>query len=265
MVIKRYASKYKKLARFKQPLWLEKRGKIKKFKREKWGGAKRFYFPKRRKEEFLNQDISALSCGDHFDHDNILRLKKTYKFLLQDKQRFQFYFGAGRLRFYQLKKVARKAIRIAKIRNLSPAKIFLHLFESRLINLFYRLGFVSSLSQSRRLLSANRVKIENSIVKNPGFYLKNNNLICLDPLNSLYSLKHYLRLNAPFFYFRKKKKRKILLWEKKSVVLDTFLYNKKKIYLEFLQLQFLKLKDSLKKQKSFDSKPGVFTFLSQKK
>ena len=120
MVLKRYASKYKKLARFKQPLWLEKRGKIKKFKREKWGGAKRFYFPKRRKEEFLNQDLSSLSTGDHFDHETILRLKKTYKFLLQDKQRFQFYFGAGRLRFYQLKKVARQAIRTAKIQNLSP-------------------------------------------------------------------------------------------------------------------------------------------------
>ena len=63
MVLKRYASKYKKLARFKQPLWLEKRGKIKKFKREKWGGAKRFYFPKRRKEEL--KDNTQLMARIH--------------------------------------------------------------------------------------------------------------------------------------------------------------------------------------------------------
>lgn len=246
MVLKRYASKYKKLARFKQPLWLEKRGKIKKFKREKWGGAKKFYFPKRRKEEFLNQDLSSLSTGDHFDHENILRLKKTYKFLLQDKQRFQFYFGAGRLRFYQLKKVAREAIRTAKIRNLSPGKVFLHLFESRLINLFYRLGFVSSLAQSRRLIAGSRLKVEKTLVKNPGFSLKNNEMISLDPSTALYTLKHYLRLNASFFYFRKKKKRKLVFWEKKKILHSTSLIHQKKKYLEFLRSNFLRLKNSSK-------------------
>lgn len=223
MAIKRYTPKYKKLNRLKQAFWLEKGAKINKFQKQKWEGLKKFYFP--RKYKFYNQDKSAYPVSWDFEDEKSIRLKKTYKFLLLDKQRLQLYYGAGRLKYYQLKRLAREALRLSKNTRVSPAKNMLALVENKLQNLLYHLGFVSSLMEARRFINSGHIKISNNWVKNCSYGLKKFDIIKPDPIKSHEIISKYLKHNMLVFYFRHKRYRRKFLHKKeysfnKSVVLN---------------------------------------------
>ena len=117
----------------KRGLYRKNKCKIKKFRKQKWSGIKRFYYPKRYK--FFNQDKSAYSLSRTFEDEKSIRMKKTYKFLLMDKQKLQLFYGAGRLRTYQLRYLTKEAIRISQNTGTGPAKVMLSLMENRTQNL----------------------------------------------------------------------------------------------------------------------------------
>lgn len=223
MSIKRYTPKYKKLNRLRQAFWLEKGAKIKRFQKQKWEGLKKFYYP--RKYRFYNQDKSAYPVSKDFEDEKSIRLKKTYKFLLLDKQRLQLYYGAGRLKYYQLKTLTKEAFRLSKKTHVSPAKTMLSLVENRLQNLLYRLGFVSSLMEARRFIHSGHIQISDNLTKNCSYNLKKFDTIKLDPIKSHEILSRYLKQNVLVFYFRHKRLRRKFLYKKahsftKSVVLN---------------------------------------------
>lgn len=233
MAIKRYIPKYKILAKLRQVLWLNKRAKIKKFKKQKWDGKTRLYFP--RKPKLFDQDSSVFSVANDFEQDRVTRLKKTYKFLLQDKQVFKLYYGERRLRQYQIKHIAFLARKLSQSRNFSGGKFFFHLMENRLEVSLYRLGLVSSLMQARKLLYSSCIRVNDRQVKNLGFSLGVGSFVQIESFKFVELLARYLKYNTPFFYFRKREYRKLFLFERKDFVQHDILMRERFLFLNFLK------------------------------
>lgn len=223
MAIKRYTPKYKKLNKLKQAFWFEKKGKIKKFRKQKWSGIKRFYYPKRYK--FFNQDKSAYSLSKSLEDEKSVRMKKTYKFLLMDKQKLQLFYGAGRLRTYQLRELTNQAIRISQNSATSPAKVMLSLMENRTQNLLYRLGFASSLMEARRFIHSDHIQVSNEIVKNCTYTLKKLDSLKVDPARLHEIIAHYLKQTALVFYFKQKRLRRKILFRKQQSFSNSIILN----------------------------------------
>lgn len=246
MSIKRYVPKYKILAKLRYALWLEKRKKINQFTRQKWEGKKKSYFP--RKAKIFDQDSATYPVGYDFSSDRSVRLKKTYKYLLQDKQAFQLYYGGRRLKFYQLKQIGGDAKKFGQKKRVSPARVFFHLMENRLEVSLYRLGFVSTLMQARKLLATERVKLNSGFVKNFGFGLKQNDIIKIDSLKSVEVLARYLKFNAPFFYFQNREDRKRGLFIRKEFAKNSSLNEDKIALLYYMKKSLLKVQEFGKKK-----------------
>ena len=223
MAIKRYTPKYKKLNKLRQAFWFEKRGKIKKFRKQKWLGIKRFYYPKRYKS--FNQDKSAYFLSHNFDDEKSIRMKKTYKFLLRDKQKLQLFYGAGRLRTYQLRQLTKEAMRISQNAAVNPAKVMLSLMENRTQNLLYRLGFASSLMEARRFIHSGHIQISNEVVKNCVYTLGKSDFLKVDPTRLHEIVAHYLKQNALVFHFKQKKLRRKFLFQKQQAFANSIILN----------------------------------------
>lgn len=241
MSIKRYTPKYKKLNRLRQAFWREKGAKIKRFKKQKWDSIKKFYYP--RKYRFFNQDKSAYPVNRDFEDEKSVRLKKTYKFLLLNKQRLQLYYGAGRLKYYQLKSLAQEALRLSKKAQVSPAKSMLSLVENRLQNLLYRLGYVSSLMEARRLINAGHIQISDNISKNCSYNLKKFDILKLDPVKSHEIMSNYLKQNMLLFYFRHKRLRRKFLFKKSSSFNNSIILNNSYNFYDSLKMKTKALKN----------------------
>jgi ribosomal protein S4 len=167
--------------------------------------------------------------------------------LLQDKQGFQLYYGARRLKLYQLKHFASLARRLGQRRKLSFGKVFFHLMENRLEVGLYRLGLVTSLMQSRKLLATHRVKVNSDLVKNFGSKLKYSDIIRIEGTKSTEILARYLKFNVPFFYFRKKEQSRSSLIERKEYAQNNFLIRENMSFFYFLKASLSQL-GSLKKK-----------------
>lgn len=221
MALKRYLPKYKKLARFQHPVWFEKRIKIRKFKKQKWERVKKLYFP--RKVKIFRQDVSAYPVTFNYDNDRVIRLKKTYKYVLRDKQRFQLYYGCGRIRYFQLKNLVKKIHKRVLSRKLTPATALLSLLEDRLDIVLYRLSLINSILQAKKLIQEGRVMVGQEIVKNTKYLLKSNDFLSLDPFIKEKIFGIFLRTHTPFFFFRYKQDRRNYMacrknaWEKPLV------------------------------------------------
>jgi ribosomal protein S4 len=240
MAIKRYIPKYKILAKIRQAVWLNKRAKIKKFKKQKWDGKVRLYFP--RKPKLFDQDCSVFSVANDFEHDRVTRLKNTYKFLLQDKQVLKLYYGERRLKLYQIKNFAFLAKKLSQSKDFSGGKIFFHLMENRLEVCLYRLGLVRSLMQARKLLASSCTRVNNQLVKNLGFSLSAGSFVQIDSFKSIELLARYLKYNTPFFYFRKRDYRKLFLFERKNFVQQDLLIRERFLLLNFLKCYLMRFK-----------------------
>jgi len=267
MPIKRFSSKYKVLAKLKHPLWLEKRKKITQFSRQKWNGKKKLYFP--RKVKVFDQDTSTYSIGYDYESDRIVRLKKAYKQLLLDKQAFQLYYGARRLKKFQLKEIGLHAKKSGQKNRISPAKVFLHLMENRIEMGLYRTGLVLTLGQARRLLATCKIKVNENYIRNLGYRLKQNDIIKIENYKSLEILARYLKFNTPFFYFQKRESRKQCLFVRKEFMKNSFLDESRLPFLFSIREDLNKYKSSLIypnsqiKEKTFTANTNLHLLLAR--
>lgn len=228
MPIKRYAPKYKKLKRFKHPLNYENALKINGFLKQKWDDHKKSYFP--RKYKFYNQDKSAYLGSKNFEENRSTRLKKVYKFLLIDKQRFQRYYGGGRIRHYQIKALARKAFRLTKNTKLTPVKSALSLLENRLQTILYHLRLAPSLMDARHMILSDRLKVSGELVDNCSKILKKSDLVSMDPVRLTDIIRNYLLQTNLLYYFRSKQRRRRLLFKKRKTFLTSVVLNNSSLY-----------------------------------
>lgn len=240
MTIKRYTPKYKILAKLRLALWLNKKTKIRRFKKQKWDGKARLYFP--RKLKVFSQDSSVFSVAKYFDHDRSARLKKTYKYLLQDKQVFKLYYGERRFKLYQIKRFAYLARKLSQNKDFSGGKVLFHLMENRLEVCLYRLGFVNSLMQARKLLASSCIRVNDQYIKTLGSSLRVGSFVQIDNLKSIELLARYLKYNTTFFYFRKRGYRKLFLFERKDFVQQDLLTREHFLFLNFLKCHLARLK-----------------------
>ena len=240
MSIKRYCSKYKKLAKLNQPIWLEKGRKIKKFNRQKWDILKKSYEFK--KYKFFNQDTSTSVLAKDYEQEKSIRLKKTYKFILHNKQRLQLYYGYNRLKYFQLKNLSRKSMQMAKNRKVLSGKVFMSLLENRLQNVLYRLNFVSSLMQARKLVNSKHIRIEKNKLLNCFYSITFNKGIQIDPSITPHIIGSHLRMNYPFFYFTKKKQCREMIYKKQQSFSKSFFSSNKVEYSMFFKKKLLNFK-----------------------
>jgi ribosomal protein S4 len=238
MAIKRYLPKYKKLLRFKYPLWFEKRVKIRKFEKQKWERVKRFYYP--RKGRVYHQTRSGYPVARRFYKDRTIRLFKIYKFLLINKQKLQTYYGAGKFRYYQLKNMARKVQSKRKL--LDSGKALLFALENRLDILLYRLLIVQSIPHARKLIQNKRVKVNLEVNTNSNCLLKPTQVISLDWLLKKRLLDMYLRSYTPYFFFRNRSKRTVLKEERRKVWEQPFVEKLSSFFLNGLKKRVEKKK-----------------------
>lgn len=213
MAIKRYLAKYKKLLRFRYPIWFEKRVKIRKFEKQKWERIKKLYYP--RKLKAYHQTTPAYRAVRRYYKDRTVRAYKVYKFLLLDKQKLQTYYGVGKFRHYQLKTMARKVQ--SKRKTLDPGKALLYHLENRLDVLLYRLLVVNSIPHARKLIQDKRVQVNSQINTNSNYIIKPTHVLSLDLFMKKRLLDIYLRTCMPYFYFRNKVKRTLLKDQRKKV------------------------------------------------
>lgn len=238
MSIKRYTPKFKPLPRLRQPLWLEKSLKIKKFSKEKWQNLRRILAKPKLKH--FNQDISSLHVSDQYKskEDFSTRLKKTYRFTLHAKQRLQKFYGMGRLKHYQLKKIAINARRKSKSFSCSSSRVFQHLLEVRLALCLYRTGVVRSLLQSRRLVESGKVKILGDKMKTSFLILPKERLLSIDPFQACNLVDQFLKYRLPLFYFRQKELRKKLIFYRKEQSQQDLIQAKKGLLLNYYKKKF---------------------------
>lgn len=248
MAIKRYAPKYKKLKRFKHALFFENGLKINGFRKQKWEDIKRSYFP--RKYKFYDQDRSAYIGSRDFEEDRSIRLKKVYKFFLIDKQRFQSYYGGGRIRHYQIKALARKAFRLTSNTNKTPVKSALSLLENRLPNLLYHLRFAPSLMDARYMVLSNRFKVSGEPVENCSHLLKKSDVLTIDPLGLTEIIGRYLLQTNLLFYFRSKQRRRKLLLNREKTFLTSTILNNSPRYFESFKVRLKSRLDKFKRLKN---------------
>ena len=235
MAIKRYSPKFKKLKRFKHALCFENALKINGFLKQKWEDKKKSYFPY--KYRFYDQDRSAYMGSKDFDEERSIRLKKVYKFLLIDKQRFQRYYGGGRIRHYQIKSLARKSFRLTKNTNSTPVKSALSLLENRLQTLLYHLRFAPSLMDARHMILSKRFKVSGELVDNCSQLLKKSDIISIDPVGLTDIIGGYLLQTNLLYYFRSKRYRRKLLFKKLKTFLSSLVLNNSTRYYESYRIR----------------------------
>ena len=223
MAIKRYTPKYKKLNRFRHPLFFENALKINSFRKQKWEDIINSYFP--HKYKFYDQDKSAYIGSRDYDEDRSIRLKKVYKFLLMDKQRFQRYYSGGRMRHFQVKALARKAFRLTKNTHSTPVKSALSLLENRLPNLIYHLRFAPSLMDARHMILSQRFNVSGELIENCSHTLKKSDMISIDPASLTDIIGRYLLQTNLLYYFRSKKSRRHLLLKRKKTFFTSVVAN----------------------------------------
>ncbi len=210
MSVKRYKPRYKKLTKFRPPLWFERRKKFLDLTKEKWLRVIKPLF--KRKFEYYYQDVLSISVNKKYYSRRARRMKKTFKFHLRNRQRVQIFYSNNRLRFFQLKALARKSIKIANNKKLIKPTVFLSLLENRLFNLLYRLGYVRFLEQGKQIIMNGHFKVEDNEIKNYNYTINKWDFIQPDP-KILYLINYYyVQHNHSFFYYKRRKKvRKIIL------------------------------------------------------
>lgn len=103
------------------------------------------------------------------------RRTSEYHEQLREKQKTKSVYGILERQF---RKYFDKAFRA---KGEATGKILLQLLETRLDNVLYRLGFTSSRSIARQLISHKKVMVDNQKVNIPSYQVKPNQLITLTP------------------------------------------------------------------------------------
>jgi small subunit ribosomal protein S4 len=119
-----------------------------------------------------------------------------YLVRLEEKQKLRFNYGVSESQLYNLVKKARKM-------NGATGLIILQLLEMRLDNIIYRLGFTSTIPESRQIINHSHILVNNKLVNIPSFQCRKGDFINIKPesksfiVNKLTStaLPHFLKLD----------------------------------------------------------------------
>jgi ribosomal protein S4 len=239
MSVKRNFPRFKRISKFKPLVRPEFRAKILlSFAREKWQRIKRGLFP--RKFIFYHQDVVNVFLRKKYFVDRTTRRKRIYKFLLRDRQRLQFYYGNGRIKYFQLKALALKALKLSKKNDISGPTAFLAVLEHRLAAFLYRLRLVTFLTDARPFVADGYVEVGNTVIKDYNFTLTESSIVKFDP-KILYLINyHYFTQCVTFFYHKHTKLIDTNLLQKRHYEYLPHINKKKSVkHITFLFKRFL--------------------------
>jgi hypothetical protein len=188
MAIKRYTPNYKRLKHLTHILPFEKKLKIKKFKKQKWSFFQRTRLTVQR---FTNRYKNLTLCDQnkrymflkkYNEENNFVRRRRNYKFDLYKKRAFQYFYGEGRLKSYQIKTLARKAEKKSSYIPCSSSIAGFRLLENRAGIVPYRLSFLDSLMEVRKSLACGIFRTQEKNSLHTLELLKTNQFFLVDPL-----------------------------------------------------------------------------------
>jgi len=174
----RYKPLYKKFIKLKANV--QNRNKIFKFKKQKW---QTFIFHLNKASKYYNRfkpyDQNRLQTPRFASRGN--SFKKKFLNTLFSKKKFNLFYG-GLNRKYLKKKI--KLI-VTKNQTKKEFKNFnlrlLEFFESRLDSILYRAKFTSSIRNSRQIIVHGHILVNNKLVKNKSYIVKQGDLISINP------------------------------------------------------------------------------------
>jgi small subunit ribosomal protein S4 len=115
-----------------------------------------------------------------------------YLIRLEEKQKLRFNYGISESQLYNLIKKARKI-------NGATGLIVLQLLEMRLDNIIYRLGFTSTIPESRQIINHSHILVNNKLVNIPSFQCKKGDFINIKPKSKLFIINKLTPVTLPNF------------------------------------------------------------------
>ena len=122
-----------------------------------------------------------------------LNLKRFFKFKLQEKQKFKYFYG--NISNHKLNFFYKKSIKKNKLKN---SKNFIQLLESKLDTILYRSYLINNIFMSKYLIKTKKISVNNKIIKNVNYNLNPGDHVKIittsqNKKNLLYTLKNSLR------------------------------------------------------------------------
>jgi small subunit ribosomal protein S4 len=111
---------------------------------------------------------------------------------LEEKQKLKFNYGISESQLYNIVKKARKM-------NGATGLIILQLLEMRLDNIVYRLGFTSTIPESRQIISHGHILVNNKLVNIPSFQCREGDFIKIKPNSELFIINKLTPITLPNF------------------------------------------------------------------
>jgi ribosomal protein S4 len=256
MSVKRNFPRYKRISKFKPLVRPELRSKILlNFTREKWRNIKKKLFP--RKFICYHQDVGNVFLRKKYFVDRTTRRKRIYRFLLRDRQRLQFYYGNGRIRYFQLKALGLKALKFSKNNDISGPTAFLAVLEHRLAAFLYRLRFVTFLTDARPFVADGYVEVGNTVIKDYNFTLTEFSIVKFDPKILYFINYHYFTQCVTFFYEKHTYLIDTIILQKRHYEYLPFVNKEKSVkHIVFLFKRFVR--SSKKSSRIFKTRKGLF-------
>ena len=175
---KRHKPLYKKFISLRANVQYRKRLHLLKFKKKKW---QRLIFSlqrmlNRRKKNFKTYDINKYYLPKFYNP-----FKRKYKSILLGKGKFSLFYGGLSVKFIkkQVNLVVNNKKRMIKNR-VKLNQVFLSLMEKRLDIILYRAHFINSVRNARQLILHRHIQVNNRIITNPSYILKEGDIITIN-------------------------------------------------------------------------------------
>lgn len=175
---KRHKPLYKKFIPLRANVQYRKRLHLLKFKKKKW---QRLIFSlqrmlNRRKKNFKTYDTNKYYLPKFYNP-----FKRKYKSILLGKSRFSLFYGGLSVKYIkkQVNLVISHKKRMIKNR-VKLNQVFLNLMEKRLDAILYRAHFINSIRNARQLILHRHIQVNNLIITNPSYVLKEGDIITIN-------------------------------------------------------------------------------------
>lgn len=157
---------------------VHKKNRILNFKRPKWKILQNIFRTKYGKKPFISPNYKGKrkNLSNLFSQKTVVttpkwtRLFKLYKYLLQTKVKFQWFFGKN-MSLQKLKSFHSKH---------SSTYPFAVTYEYRAENVIWRSGFFFDVAQVRQAIIHRKVFLNGQLLTHPNLLLKKGDLICVD-------------------------------------------------------------------------------------
>jgi small subunit ribosomal protein S4 len=126
------------------------------------------------------------------EHDPKPSSSSEYAIRLDEKQKLRYNYGVSERQLYNLIKKTRRM-------SGSTGLLLLQFLEMRLDNIVYRLGFSSTIPESRQIINHNHIFVNNTLVGIPSFQCKKGDVITIKNKSKTFIKNNLISTLVPKF------------------------------------------------------------------